>query len=94
MAQEIHHKENERRGIFFMRGEKGIIAELTYTLKSDVMIVDHTETKRAFEGQGLGSMLIEHTVSYARENGLKIEPLCPFVEVKFDDNKAYNDVRA
>lgn len=95
MSTEISHKKTGNNGSFFIRKEKGIASELTYIMKDDdIMVVNHTETKPLYEGQGLGSMLVEEVVAYARKNSYKIEPLCPFVEVKFDNNTAYNDVRA
>lgn len=94
MSTDIHHKENGSRGVFFMRGDKGVSSELTYSLKENVMVIDHTETKREFEGQGLASQLLDKAVDYARNKDYKIDPLCPFAEVKFDENSKYSDVRA
>ncbi|MGB5944251.1 MAG: GNAT family N-acetyltransferase [Leeuwenhoekiella sp.] len=95
MNPTVQHKENDSRGVFFISGENGIISELTYQKKSgSVIIIDHTETKRQLEGKGLAGKLVAHTVDYARKEGLKIEPLCPFAEVKFDENPEYADVRA
>ncbi|MDN3596775.1 GNAT family N-acetyltransferase [Zunongwangia endophytica] len=95
MENPIKHKENDRMGMFYMEGEKGIIAELTYTKKNEQIItIDHTEVKRQFEGQGIASQLVEKAVTFARENNLKIDPLCPFTEVMFDRNREYADVRA
>ena len=91
----IHHKEREDRGIFYIKGENGILSELTYSLNNkDVMVIDHTETKVAQEGQGLASKLVAHSVQYAKEHKLKINPLCPFAEVQFDRNPAYKEVLA
>ncbi|RMB56099.1 N-acetyltransferase [Dokdonia sinensis] len=92
---DIKHKETENRGFFLIRGEKGVISELTYIKNSDTHItIDHTETKIPEEGKGLASKLVAHTVAYARKNNLKIEPLCPFAEVQFDRHPEYSDVRA
>jgi len=92
---EIKHKENNSRGMFYIENEKGLIGELTYHKSgSNVLIIDHTEVKREMENQGIGSRLIAKSVEYARENDLKIDPLCPFAEVKFDQNESYSDVRA
>ncbi|TBW30399.1 GNAT family N-acetyltransferase [Gramella sp. KN1008] len=91
----IKHKENNRRGMFYIESEKGLIAELTYYKNANnVLTIDHTEVKRELENQGIGSSLIEKSVEFAREHNLKIEPLCPFAEVKFDENESYQDVRA
>ncbi|MCM8569068.1 N-acetyltransferase [Gramella jeungdoensis] len=91
---EIKHKENNRRGMFYIENDKGLIAELTYYKNSDnVLTIDHTEVKRELENQGIGSRLVERSVEFAREHSLKIDPLCPFAEIKFDEND-YQDVRA
>ena len=90
----IEHKQNDRRGVFLIEGQSGIISELTYSLKDKIMVLDHTETKIKEEGKGLASKLVEFSVNYARENNYKIEPLCPFAEVQFDRHPEYSDVRA
>lgn len=92
---DIQHRENDSRGMFFVKDEKGIFAELTYQKKSgDIIVIDHTEVRPELEGQGIATRLLEHSVAFARENNYKIEPLCPFAEVQFDRNKSYSDVRA
>lgn len=91
----IHHKEREDRGIFYIKGDHGIISELTYSKNSNQTItIDHTETKIPQEGRGFASKLVEHTVRFARDHGLKINPLCPFAEVQFDRNPSFKDVLA
>ncbi len=95
MSKDIKHKENDSRGMFYMEDEKGIISELTYTKrKNGVLVIDHTETRTELEGQGLASSLMKRSVEYARENSYKIDPLCPFAEVQFDEHKEYRDVLA
>ncbi len=95
MSQEIKHKENDTRGMFYMEDDKGITSELTYTKQENgVLVIDHTETRSELEGKGLASMLLKRSVEYAREKNYKIDPLCPFAEVKFDEHKEYRDVLA
>lgn len=94
MSEQIKHKESDRRGMFYMEDDKGIISELTYTIQENgIMVIDHTETRRELEGQGLASKLVKKSVEFARENTMKVDPLCPFAEVQFDENKDYADVR-
>lgn len=91
---EIKHKENRLNGVFYLRDEEGILCELTYKMKDGkIMVIDHTETRQAREGEGLASLLLEKAVGFAREKSYKIDPLCPFVEVKFDENKDYQKLR-
>ena len=60
--------------------------------KDPKMIIDHTEVKDEYEGRGLGKQLVKAGVNYARENHLKILPLCPFAKKIFDLTPAYADV--
>jgi len=90
---EIKHKESDSRGMFYIEIDNSLVAELTYLKKDNVMTIDHTEVKREMENRGIGSSLLKESVVYAREHNLKIDPLCPFAEVKFDENPEYSDVR-
>lgn len=91
----IQHKEREDGGIFYMKGDNGIISELTYTRDNKAIItIGHTETKIPQEGKGFASRLVAHTVAYARTHNLKVNPLCPFAEVQFDLHPDFKDVLA
>ena len=62
MDYTIQHRENDKRGMFWIESESGKISELTYTVQdSSTIIVDHTETKMEFEHQGYASKLLDHT---------------------------------
>jgi hypothetical protein len=93
MNLEIKHNENHERGIFYMKNEGKTIAELTYSIKEDVMTIDHTEVHPDHEGNGLGTKLNEECVAFAKANHRKIYPLCPFSEVLFDNNDDWSDLR-
>lgn len=89
----IQHKENDSRGTFYSKENNKIIAELTYSLKDNVMTIDHTEVDPKHEGRGLGTQLITESYHFAKEKGRKINPLCPFAEVLFDKNDSWNRLR-
>lgn len=94
MSTDIKHKESETRGMFYMEDKKGITSELTYYIQDNgIMVIDHTETRQELEGKGLATKLVKKSVEFARQQGLKIDPLCPFAEVQFDRNKDFQDVR-
>jgi len=57
------------------------------------LTVFHTEVSPAFEGQGFAKLLLDRLISYAKEKGLKIIPLCPYVSVQFRRHPTeYEDV--
>ncbi|QJP33394.1 N-acetyltransferase [Nonlabens sp. Ci31] len=89
----IQHKENDSRGLFYLKEGNKTIAELTYTLKDNVMTIDHTEVHSSQEGRGLGTQLVTESYHFAKEKGRKIHPLCPFAEVLFDKNDSWHKVR-
>jgi len=43
------------------------------------VVLVHTEIDPAYEGQGLGSVLVKGALDDLRERGLTVVPLCPFV---------------
>jgi uncharacterized protein len=49
-----------------------------YQLRPGEIMVVHTEIDEAYEGKGLGSVLVRHVLDSARERGLAVLPLCPF----------------
>src|SRR5690554_1660331 len=57
--------------------------------KMDISIADeklrvyHTEVDGAYEGLGFAKLLLNQLVSYAREENLRIIPLCPYVLAQF-----------
>lgn len=57
----------------------GQVAVVEYILLPHRIIFTHTEVPEAFEGQGVGSALAKHVLNFAREQGLKVQPLCPFI---------------
>jgi uncharacterized protein len=56
--------------------------------------IDHTEVNPAFEGRGIGHKLVDEAVRYARQNHLKILPLCWFVELILKRKPEFRDVLA
>jgi predicted GNAT family acetyltransferase len=69
---------NHRNGQFeYLVGNDKAI--LTYRIKEETMFFMHTMVPDRSEGQGIGSLLAERALMYAKLNGYKIVPLCPFV---------------
>ena len=81
----------------FYIGESGenFIAEITWTVRDDgALIADHTFVDNSLRGQGVAAKLLDHLTAHARDNQLKIVPLCPYISKAMDRNPAkYEDVR-
>jgi predicted GNAT family acetyltransferase len=54
------------------------VAELGYRRRGDRLLLIHTEVPPAFEGRGIGGLLVRHAVGQAREEGLTVMPYCRF----------------
>lgn len=52
-----------------------------------LMIIDHTEVSDELRGQNVGYQLVKKAVDYAREQHIKIMPLCPFAKSVFDKKR-------
>lgn len=66
---------------------------MTYTWAGEQkFIIDHTEVGADFSGQGIGKRLVMAAVGFARENGLKIMPLCPYAKSVFQRYSEIGDV--
>ena len=90
---EIKQNNNEKNGIFdaFIDGQHA--GEMTYTWAgSDKFIIDHTGVDEGFNGRGVGKEILLAVVDFARKEGKKIIPLCPFAKAQFEKNADLRDV--
>jgi uncharacterized protein len=57
----------------------GQIAYAEYRLSPGTITFTHTRVPEALRGKGIGTRLIAAALSLARERGLEVIPICPFV---------------
>ena len=90
---EIKHKNDEKKGEFYIGEESQHLAEMTYSWAGeDKFIIDHTWVDDSLRGQNVGRHLVDHAVDFAREKNVKILPLCPFAKSVFDKDSSIHDV--
>ncbi len=95
MNTEVLLKINDKNGFFYIDVEGKHEAMMTFVFAgSDKIIIDHTEVKPGNEGKGFGKKMVTKAVEYARENHIKIIPLCPFAKSVFDKTPNFKDVLA
>jgi predicted GNAT family acetyltransferase len=58
----------------------GHLCVCDYRLRDGVMFVTHTEVAPELEGQGIAAALVRAALAHAREHGLKVRPLCSYVQ--------------
>ena len=89
----INQEDDSSRGSFYVEENGKRIAELAYTWRGKYLLsIDHTEVDEILEGKGVGSALVEHIVSFAREKGIKMKLYCTFAKKVFEKRKDYHDV--
>lgn len=90
---EIKHEHNGTKGKFVAYLEDEKVGEMTYSQAGDdKIIIDHTEASSDHAGKGIGKNLVLAGVDYARNNGVKIIPLCPFAKRTLEKDDSFLDV--
>jgi uncharacterized protein len=90
--QIIEHEQTGHRGAFFVEEEGKRLAQLTYTVAGTKIILDHTEIDDSLRGTGTGRKLVAAAVDWAREEDVRLMPLCPFARSVFDKTPDFADV--
>ncbi|BAC12803.1 MULTISPECIES: GNAT family N-acetyltransferase [Oceanobacillus] len=68
-------------------------AEITFVESGENrLVIDHTYVATDLRGQGIAQQLLDHVVTYAREKGKTVVPLCPFAKGQIQKQAKYNDV--
>ena len=87
----VLNKENRGEVILFSDDKKA--GKMDISVKADTLTVYHTEVDEAYNGRGFAGILLAKLVGYARENNLKIIPLCPYVHGQFKRKpELYTDI--
>ena len=73
--------------------ESNPIARITWKNGGNkIIVIDHTIVDPSLRGQGVAGQLLAKVVEMARNEGLKIVPVCSYAVVKLTRNNEYADV--
>jgi hypothetical protein len=67
-------------------------AFLSYRHVGGSLTLDHTEVPPELEGCGIASKLTRTALEYARERGLQVVPICPYVSKYLKKHSEYLDL--
>jgi predicted GNAT family acetyltransferase len=70
----------------------GEIAFLSYRRMPGKLVLIHTEVPTEFVGHGMGSKLVSAGFDFARQQGLRVVPLCPFATDYIRRHQGYVDL--
>ncbi|RAI80484.1 N-acetyltransferase [Macrococcoides goetzii] len=86
---------NTAPGKFYIGDIQAPKALMTYfQSKEGHMIINHTEVSSELQGQHVGQSLVDFAADYARENNLKVVPVCPFAKKVMTNDSKYDDILA
>lgn len=93
MSITIKNSEKDGKGFFEAYEEDTVVGKMMYVKnQANILIIQHTEVDPNFGGRGIGKLLVQSAVAYARTKHIKIIPLCPFASKVMAGRKEYQDV--
>jgi len=70
----------------------GHLAKIAYRLAENKIIFTHTEVPPELEGRGIASQMAKFALEYAKQAGLQVVPLCPFVYSYIQRHPEYQEL--
>ena len=70
------------------------MARLEYHLRGPTIVYTHTVVAATLEGHGIAGRLAREALEYARDRGLSVVPLCPYVADYIVKHPEYGDLVA
>ena len=81
------------KSFYIGESEEAPLAEMSYVYSSEkLIIIDHTTVGDELSGQGAGKKLLKKLVDWARNENLKIMPLCTFAKAQMEKHEEYHDM--
>ncbi len=72
--------------MFYIEQNGEELAEMPYTIEKGRMVIQHTEVDKSLRGNNIGFQLVERGVEYARQEHLKILPVCKYAKKVLQKN--------
>jgi Predicted acetyltransferase len=67
----------------------GQLSKLDYMLDSDTIVMTHVGVHPEQRGQGVAGKLTQVALEYAKENSLRVIPMCPYIATYIHRNPQY-----
>jgi uncharacterized protein len=65
---------------------------IRYRRQPGAVVLVHTDLEPRFEGEGLGSRLVQGALDDIRAHGSEVVPICPFVAAFIRQHPEYSDL--
>lgn len=86
-ALPLVNNEADKQFELTVEGHKALIA---YDIRNGSIALLHTEVPAAIEGRGVAAAIVEKTLNYIEEQGLRLVPLCPYVQSYLKKHPEWN----
>ena len=93
MSDTSEVRNNQAEGQYELEID-GQLAIAAYERRDGALVFTHTQVPEALEGEGVGSRLISAALQDARDQGLKVIPLCEFVAAYIERHPEEQDLLA
>ena len=77
-SPKVMHQPERQRFVAEIDGHECVA---DYRLRDGVMHMTHTGVHPRLQGHGIAARLVEAALQHARDNGLRVNPLCSYVGV-------------
>jgi len=69
-----------------------VLGFAAYQKANELIVFTHTEVDPTLEGQGVGGALVRGALDHVRNLGLRVLPICPFVQAWMARHPDYIDL--
>jgi predicted GNAT family acetyltransferase len=85
-------RDNPQANQYEIEVDGKVAGFVAYRRAGSTIAVTHTEIDPAYEGRGLGSVLVRGALDAARAEGAAVRPFCPFVRQYIGRHPEYLDL--
>jgi len=86
---EVVHNPASNRFEAWIEGE---LSKLDYLLDEDMIVMTHVGVYPEHRGQGVAGKLTQVALEYAKENQLRVIPMCPYIASYIHKNPQYAEL--
>ena len=73
---------------------EGYTAHVDYELEDDVMVITHTIVPQEIGGRGIAGQLVRAAALHARNEGLRVDPICSYADAWMRKHPEFDALRA
>ncbi len=93
MSMENRLKIDDLGGEFQLWEDEEMLAHMMFSKPfPDRIIIQHTQVDQSQKGKGLGKLLFDQMIEYAKSNKLSVVPRCNFTQRMFERYPEYHDL--